>query len=282
VDTSDLDLMAYLGRCAPVELHTLITLMKSRLSPQSQKLAARYPSPERVPQAGDEERRPLAQEVAGLLAWFGSNTVGYGARRLMRQDGGAPYARILRDVARQLNLSLKRRDRLKLPRLASIAEWEEIIVNLLLAGTLKGKTPDELAPMLVEAGLEEDAARAAARRFGPGMVAVGLPLLVSTLGEKGVVLVLEQVLVAVAYRFVGKEAAGTIAKALLAGLARRSWTPVVAAAGWVLVGIDVLRFATAPATRVTIPCVAALSVFRMRERLAQGPKRRRRSRGKGG
>ena len=267
METSNEELIAYFVQCDSIELNTVITYMRSRLSPRSKEIADRYPLPERIPEASSEERRKLACSVVGLLRWFGSNALAYGARQLFGREGGADYSRIVRDVAKLMNKHLKRRERIDLPRVATVPEWEAIIVNLLLTSTFKKLSNEEIAQMLREAGLSEDAARASAKKFGPGMGAIALPILVNLLGKKTVTVVLEQLLVALTYRFVGKEAAQTLAKRLLVKLAQRFWSRLIAVVGWVLLGLDILLFVTSPATRITIPCVAAISIFRVRARL---------------
>ncbi|MCX5674099.1 MAG: hypothetical protein NTX87_03750 [Planctomycetota bacterium] len=267
MENSHVELAHYLCGCDSVEVHTLITLMRSRLSPRSREIATRYPAPESIPQPGSEERRELANSVVSLLRWFGSNSLAYGARLVFGKEAGTGYSRILRDVAKIMNGHLKRRERMDLPRLATVAQWEEIIVNLVITRVYKEMSSEEIAQMLREAGLNEDAARAAAKKFGPGMGAIAFPVLVNLLGKKTVTVVLEQLLVAVTYRFVGKEAAQTLAKRFMIIIAKRSWARLVAVVGWILLGIDILLFATSPATRITLPSIAAISLFRIRHRL---------------
>lgn len=265
--SSNAELVQYLSGCDSVEVHMLITLMRSRLSPRSKGIAKRYPAPESIPQRGSEERRELANSVVSLLRWFGSNSLAYNARRVFGKEAGTDYSRILRDVAKIMNGHLKRRERIDLPRLATVAQWEEIIVNLIITRVYKNMSSEEIAQMLREAGLDEDAARAAAKKFGPGMGAIALPVLVNLLGKKTVTVVLGQLLVAVTYRFVGKEVAETLAKRLMIIMVKKSWARLVAVVGWVLLGIDILLFATSPATRITVPAIAGISLFRVRQRL---------------
>ena len=265
MQTSDSQLTAYLAGCDPVELHTIIAMMRSRLSTKSKDLARRYPTVESIPAAGTEDRQTLARAAVDLLRWFGSNTISYGLRRLMRRHGGVSYHRIVADVARHINL--KHGDRASLPRIATVSEWEEIIVRSLLVGALRGKSTEEVAEMLHHAGLKADAARTTAMQFGPRAAGVALPLLLTGMGRKVAGTLLEEVMVSLAYRYVGKEAAETVAKKLAMGLATRSWSRLISVAGWALVGLDVLKFATSPAARVTVPTVAAISVFRVRARL---------------
>jgi hypothetical protein len=171
---------------------------------------------------------------------------------------------IVRDVAKVINKNLKRKDRRQLLRIATVAEWEKIVVELLVGGAFTGKTHDEIAQMLQEAGLDEEAARAAAKKFGPGLAGLGLPLLVKVLGKKTVVVILEQIFIALVYRYIGREAAKTLAKAIFRILTQQAWKRLLGLIGWILVVIDVLLFAAAPARRITVPTVAAISIFRVK------------------
>lgn len=266
MDTSDSQLVAYLAISDPVELHTIIAMMRSKLSPKSKDLARKFAAIESIPPAGTDERHALARSTADLLRWFGSNSISYGLRRLTRRQGGASYHRIVADVARHINR--KHGEKVSLPRMATVAEWEEVIVRSLLVGALRGKPVEEVAGMLREAGLKADAAMSTAMQFGPRAAGVALPLLIKGMGRKVAGTLLEQVMVGLALRYVGKDAAEMVAKKLAAGIATRSWSRFISVAGWALVGIDILKFATSPAARVTVPAVTAISVFRVRSRLA--------------
>jgi hypothetical protein len=266
--TSDTQLVAYLAICDPVELHTIIAMMRSKLSPKSKELAKKFATVESIPAVGTAERNALARSAADLLRWFGSNSISYGLRRLVKRHGGASYHRIVADVARHINH--KRSDRATLPRMATVSEWEEVIVRTLLVGALKDRPTAEVAEMLHGAGLKADAAMATAIQFGPRAAGVALPLLLKGLGGKVAGTLLEQLMVGLAFRYVGKEAAEVVAKRLAVGLATRSWTRFISFVGWALVGIDILKFATSPAARITVPTVAAISVFRVRSRLVGG------------
>ena len=261
---SDSDLARYLHLCDPIEVHTLLGFLRSAFSTSSKQLADLYATPSSIPLAGSDARKQLAESVVGLLKWYGSDAIAYGTRWLIGREPSVGYHVIVRDVALVMNKNLKRKDRRQLPRVATVAEWEQIVVELLVGSAFTGKTLDEIVQMLREAGLDEDAARAAAKNFGPGLAGLGLPLLVKVLGKKTVVVILEKILVALVYRFIGKEAAQTLAKVFFKKLAQRVWARALWWIGWILVAIDVLLFAASPASRITVPTVAAISIFRIK------------------
>ncbi len=267
MDDSDEKLVEYLSECRAVELHTLIGLMESTLSPSSEELAEEHRAPGSIPRARTKERRQLALSVVRLLKWYGSNALAYGVRSLIRDEPGVAYHVIVRDVATRTNGSLKKKDRARLPRVATVAEWEEIVVGLLFTAAFKEKSSEEIATMLREAGLGSDAAKRAAKTFGPGLAGLALPVLVRTLGKKTVTILLKKMVVAVMYRRTGKEADKVLAGRLLGKLAQRFWARLISGLGWAIVAVDVLGFATSLASRITVPTVAATSVFRMKARV---------------
>lgn len=229
MQASDSQLTAYLALCDPVELHTVIAMMRSKLSAKSKELARRYPTPESIPPAGSKDRQALARVTVNLLRWFGSNTIGYGLRRLMKQHGGASYHRIVADVARHINL--KHGQRGSLPRMATVTEWEEIVVRSLLVGAVQGKSAEEVAQMLHEAGLKMDAARATAMKLGTGATGVALPLLLTGLGRKVAGTLLEQVMVGLALRYIGKDAVQVVAKRMAVEAVAGSWSRLIGLLG---------------------------------------------------
>lgn len=267
MEASDKVLIAYLNQCSSVEVHNLIGFMRSWLSPTSKQLAEQYETPESIPRARSKKRRQLAESAVELLRWYGSDTIAYVARWLVGKEAGVHYHEIVRDVAKRINRSLKKKNRRDLPRVASIDEWEEHVVEMLLTGAFKDKSQEETTQMLREAGLDQDAAETAARKFGPGLGGVALPVLVKMLGKKTVTVLLEKILVWVTYKFIGKEAAKKLAQTLIIKFAQRSWAKFISTIGWALVGLDVLLFATSPASRIILPAVSAISVFRVRARL---------------
>jgi len=275
-EASDKSLVVYLSECSAIEVRTLIGFMESSLSRTSKQLAEQYETVENIPRAPSKKRRELAEALVGLLRWYGSDAIAYVARWAFGKEPGVHYHEIVRDVAKQINGNLKKKNRRDLPRVASVNEWEELIVEMLLSGVFKDRTQEETAQMLQEAGLDQDAAVNAARKFGPGLSGVTLPVLVQTLGKKTVTVLLKDILFAVTYKFVGKEAAKKLAQRLIIKFAQRSWAKFISTIGWALVGVDVLLFTTSPATRITVPAVAAISVFRTRAALEGKPRQRKR------
>lgn len=268
MEQSDLHLIDYLCKCDPKEIHTIINLMKSKFSSSSRTLANRFVPLSAIPRAKTEKRKELANELTALLRWYSSDALAYGIRHLFQKEGGVHYHKIVKDVAKQLNGHLKKKDRIKPPVVATVDEWEDLIVRLLLMASVKDKSREEIAQMLMEAGLDETAAAQAAKKFTiAGIAAATLPTLVYLLGKKTITVLIEQIAVAIIYKFVGKEAAQTLAKRFLIKFAQRTIAKIISGVGWILLGLDVLLFATSPANRIMVPTIATISTFRFHERM---------------
>lgn len=268
MQSSDHDLMAFLNACDPAAMHSLIQALRSKLSPESKKIAALCPTLESIPPAGTLARSELTKRAVDLLRWYASDGIAYMGRGILGGEGGVHYSKIVRDVARLLNGRLKRKDRIKIPKAASVAELEALIMQVLLGMALQDKSSQEIAQVLEEAGLERDAALAAAQKYGPGLAAIAIPVLTRILGMKVVKAIIERILVEIIARQIGKQAAEQVAKRLFVQVSRRAatrWIPIV---GWALVGVDVVLFAASPATRMTLRSVPLIAGFRERERLA--------------
>lgn len=265
---SDSNLIGFFLECDPFELHTLVRAMKSRLSPFSRKLAEQYPNMNDIPEAYTPERTELSIKMLKVLRWYGSNAIAYGRRKIVIKEGGCHYHRILRDTARILNLSQKRKNRKKLPKVASVAEWEELICSFLLASTLKGKNPEEVATMFEEAGLDVEAAKSAAKQFVPSTaVGMSLPIIAKFLGKKTITRLIEQVLIQLTYRRIGKEAAKQMAKRLLVKVPQKTFVKLVSGVGLLLIAVDAILFFSSPARRITVPTVSMISALRSLNRL---------------
>ncbi len=260
---SDKNLVAFLSKCGIEELHILLLSMKSKLSKSSKKLLVRYPKPINLPPADTPERIKLSNEMLELLQWYGSNTIAFGGRKILNNNKSCHYHQILRDTAKILNKSQKRKSRITLPKVATVDEWEEKVCSLLLAATLKNKSPEDIATMFQEAGLEKDAAISAAKKFAPGgIVGVTLPLAVKMLGKKTVTILLEKILIQLTYKRIGKEAAMQLAKRLLIKVPQKTFAKIISVIGWLLLGLDAIFFVTSPARRITVPTVSIISALR--------------------
>ena len=265
--TSNDELAKYLAACDSEDVQALIGLLRSKLSPSSRKLAGEYPSLDAVPAAGTDERLELCRRIVSLLGWYGANSIAYTWRKVSQGDGGKAYLGILRDVVRLLNHRLPREHREKLPVATGVPELEQKTVEILLALQFHDKKTEEIVQILEESGLEREVAEDAARRYGPGLASVGLPILTKFLGKKTVMTIVQQMLVAIVGRFVGKEAASQMAKRIAIKIAQKTLTRLISWVGWALLASDLVMFATAPARRITLKVVPFLALSRVRKRL---------------
>jgi len=266
-DQSDKYLVEFLSKCGNVELHALLNMLRSRFSLVSKKLVNRYPNQDNIPDAGSQRRAELAEEIANLLRWYGSNALAYAWRRIAHKDGGTKYHKILRDTAKVLNNFRKRKCRMQLPRVASVEEWEGLVCALLVENAFKNKRPENIAVILKEAGLEKEAAAEAAKKFGPGATSVGLPILVKILGKRTVKLIIEEVIVKMTQRRLGKDAALRLAKRLLIKVPQKTAARTLIIVGWVLFALDAVCFLASPARRIVIPAVSFISGLQTRKRI---------------
>ncbi len=265
---SDKNVVAFLSKCGVVELHILLLAMKSNLSKYSKNLIAQYPKSSDLPIADTPKRLELSNDMLKLLRWYGSDTIAFSSRKLFKKTGGCHYHQILRDTAKVLNRSNKKRDRKKLPKVASVDEWEDLICSLLLIATVKKKTPEQIAIDFQESGLERDAAISAAKQFAPGsIVGITLPVAVKILGKKTVTILLEKVLIQLTYKRIGKEAAMQMAKRFLVKFSQKTFAKIISSIGWILLGADAVFFISSPARRITVPTVSMISALRSIEKL---------------
>jgi len=266
-DQSDKYLIEFLSRCGNVDLYILLNMLRSRFSPASKKLVKRYLNQHAIPDAGSQQRAELAEETVNLLRWYGSNALAYAWRRIAHKNGGTNYHKILRDTAKVLNNFRKKKYRVQLPRVASVEEWEGLICALLVENAFKDKSPEKIAVMLKEAGLEKEAATHAAKKFGPGTTTVALPVLVKILGKKTIKLIIEEVIVKITQRRLGKNAALQLAKRLLIKVPQKTIARTLSIVGWVLLALDTVCFFTSPARRIVIPTISFISGLQTRERI---------------
>jgi hypothetical protein len=267
LEQSDKYLIEFLSKCSNVELHILLQMLRSRFSPASKKLLKHYPNEHDIPDAGSQGHPELAEETTNLLRWYGSNAFAYVYRRITHKNGGTNYHKILRDTAKVLNKFRKRKDRMQLPRVASVEEWEDLICALLLKDACKKKTPEQITTMFKQAGLEEEAAKHAAKQFGPGTTSIALPLLVKILGKKTTKAIIKEVIVKITQRRLGKNAALQLAKRLLIKVPQKTIARTLSIVGWVLFALDAVCFLASPARRITIRTVALISGLQTRERV---------------
>ena len=261
--TSSDELAQFLCQCGSEDVYRLIQLMKSRLSPASRRLVHRFGAIEDLPPSGTPERLEVCTEIVDLLGWYGANTVAYVRRRVFTGAGSKPYLGILRDVVRLLNKRLPRKQRHDIPTAPGVAELEQKVVEILLGLQFHNKSTEEIVQILQESGLEREVAQDVAQRYGPGLAGAGLPLLVRVLGKKTVMTMMQQLIVTIVARFIGKEAATQMAKRLAIKVAQKTLTRLLSYVGWVLLAVDILLFGVSPARRITLKAVLFVSLIRV-------------------
>lgn len=272
MENSDESLFIFLVKCNNCEVFYLIKYLKSKFCKGSLKLSRLYPNEDSVPNPNTEERIKLAEDTIELLRWYGSNAIAYGLRKVAKKEGGVHYHHILHDAAKIINKTQKRKERKKLPRVASVPEWEELITEILLSkalNNLRNKSSHEIANMFKEAGLEKEVAENAAKIYGTGAVGISLPMLTKTLGKRTVKMLIENIIIQITQKRLGKDAAVALAKRLVLKFPQRVIVKMLNIIGWIWLSVDVLLFATSPARRITIPTVAFISTLRTRERTAE-------------
>ena len=271
-EKADQDLVRFLTLCGKAEVFALTRIIRSNLSPASKEVADRYGNPSDIPEPRSSQRRKLAVELVNLLRWFGSDLITSGINKVLGRPGRVHYQEILRDVAKLINGQLDKKDRIALPRVASVDELEGIVVRCACGLAIKDKTHDEIAQMFVEAGMEKDAARDVAAKFTPRAFAyMALPALVKLLGKRTVTHLVEALITGVVAKTAGKETAKMLAKRLAMIFSQRSIAWFIGFVGWLLLVIDAMLLASGPAKRITVPAVCLLSALRVHDRLV-GPR----------
>lgn len=260
-------LIKFLCNSDEIVVHTLIELLRSRLSLASGKLHKQFSSLDKIPVRNTTERREMVTELVNLLGWYGSNTIAYRARVILHGDGVKQYSTIAMDVVKFFRRRLPRKQRLDLPRAPGVTELEEMIVQMFIGAAFHNKSVEEITQNLIEAGLEGDAAKNAAKIFGPGTSIIALPVLVKLLGKKTVTVIIGQIIVSVTQKFIGKGAAQAVATRLLIKYSQKTISKLVSVIGWILLAFEVVLFMTSPARRVTIKVVPYIALIRVRNQL---------------
>lgn len=260
--TSDQDLKSYLLRCSNEVLFDVTQILGDHLGFNGMK--KRVPSLTDVP-SNDEEREALVADIVKEVGYFGSNNIAYWGRWAFGSNKAVGYHEIVFDVVKGLNRQLKKK--LSIPRVASISEREAMVCDQLLGIAFQGKSEEEIARMLSEAGLDSDATKAAAIKAAVQGGAGGLIIaLVKLLGKKTVTTFLSAMVIKIVAAKVGKEAAEKLVFAFLKQVPQKTIAAFMMFVGAVLIAKDVLDLA-GPGTRVTIPVVALIASSRMAEKL---------------
>ena len=246
------------------EVQALIALMRSRLSPTSRAMAARYARATDIPPAGSPARHALADEIVALLGWYGANAFAYAGRCVVGEPGGATYLALLRDVAHWLERTLPRQSRRPIPKAISTERLEERIVDTVCDKALSNCSAEELEQVLHESGVGHDVVAAVMREHAKrGAVGLGLTVIVRLAGEQAARRLLEQVMLSQVMHFAGRAAVRELARTLLARLSTR-WIPLI---GWALLVAEGVVLLSRPARRITCRAVPFIAMIRVRQRL---------------
>lgn len=258
---SDRELCSYLNASSDELLFDLAQIVGDRLGFNG--IKGRFESPSGIPKG--EERGELVETLLRELGYFGSNNLAYVTRAVVGEAKGVGYHEILFEVVQFLNKQLK--TKLNVPRIASVEEREYMVSDQISRLVFQGKSEENIAQMLREAGLESDAVKAAAIKAavqgGAGAAVIGL---VKLLGKKTVAHFLAAAAIKIIAMKVGKEAAEKIVARILQKIPQKTIAAVSVYAGVAMIAKDVLDLA-GPALRVTVPAVALIASTRTAERL---------------
>lgn len=259
---SDQDLKSYLLYSSNEVLYDLAQILGDRLGFNGMK--KRVPSVADVP-TNQEGREALAADIVNEIGYFGSNNLAYWGRWAFGSHKAVGYHEVVFDVVKSLNRQLKKKP--NIPRVASVPEREAMVCEQLLGIAFQGKSEEEIARMLSEAGLDSDATKAAAIKAAVQGGAGGIIIaLVKLLGKKTVTTFLSAMVIKIVASKVGKEAAEKLVFAVLKQVPQKTIAAFMAFVGWALIAKDVLDLAN-PGTRVIIPAVALIASARMAEEL---------------
>lgn len=259
---SSAELAEFLVGAHPEVLVDLCKILGDRLGFNG--LRSRYRASDQIP-SEPASRLLLATELVVELEYFSANNLAYWSRLLTSENRGVGYHEVLHDVCQALNKQLKKK--IQVPRVASVAEREDMVCSQLLGIAFQGKTEEELARMLSEAGLEIDAKKARAIRSaivdGGGTLLIGL---VKLLGKRTVASLTFSTLQWIITKKLGKEAAERLILAVAKKTTQKAVATFAYGVGFLLIAWDLANLA-GPATRVTIPAVALIATVRCAGRL---------------
>jgi hypothetical protein len=261
---ADRDLVSFLSGIDPETIETLIQMLDTFWQVEVDSIKDNI-SRKGIPEAGTPERIELAKKIVYIIRYFGSHNIAYLIRTLFSDEPGVPYGRICKDVCHSLNRQLKKG--VDIPRVASVSDYETMICEIMLRLQFEGKSEAEIAQMLNDAGLEEDAVKQTAKELakfaGPGFALLAL---VRVLGKKIITELIHKLIVMIVAKKLGEEAAKKIAARLLAKVAQKTLARIISGIGWVLLVKDAIDCA-GPAKRITIPSVSLIAALRTAQQL---------------
>jgi uncharacterized protein YaaW (UPF0174 family) len=257
---SNIELIDYLNLCESDTIFALLGTLDSIFLQENK--FAKFKNISDIPAKSSEDRNLLARDIVYLLRYFGSHNVSYIWRMVFSNDPGVDYSEILYDVTKLLSKQVKR----TVPRVATVPEYEQLLCESLLQIQFKGKTEQEIAEMLEEAGLEKENIEDALKQFAKfGLSGVGIISLVRILGKKTVTEMIERMIVWLIAKRMGREAAEKAAQRLLKSAAQKTIAKLVSGVGWVLIAWDIVNLGS-PATRKTVPIVSLIASMRTMDR----------------
>lgn len=263
---SNAQLVEFFETADPETICSLIEIMSTLWQFAIDEIKEKITSLTDVPPCRSRKRNELAAKLAIQLRYYGSNDFAYLARHVFKDEGGVAYMEIVRDVAKLLNKKLKTKT--NIPRVASLADYEQTICEQILQIQFQDKTKEEIAQILNESGLKKDAAAQAGEELAKvGAAGVSIVALVKILGKKAVTEIIKRVVFWLIVRFVGKEAAQKIIEVLFKKVTQQALRSLIGVVGWALIAWDISFGLAGPAKRVTVPCVALISAARFMERM---------------
>lgn len=274
---SDQHLINFLTECEGEILASTFELMNSVLSFESGRVKI-FTNPDNVAALSTDERRKLAVQAVERLGYFGSDSFAYASRKLIRMQPGVNYQIMVRDVAVLLNNELRKPFDMPLgsgkalkffsiahgkpliiPKVASVSDYEKIIVELLLSNFIEGKSIDELGEIFRGCDLDREQATMAALKLSKfGVTGTMLIFLVRLLGKKAVKEIVLVIVAQLLEKYLGREATRRIMEKLAKKTTQKVFAKIVSGIGWALIGVDIIKLGGA-ATRITVPTVAFLS-----------------------
>lgn len=261
-------LVEFFETAEPETIWAIIGLMDTFWQIAIDEIKGQFESVSCIPTCGSVERNELALKLAAQLRYYGSNGIAYATRYVVSDEAGVDYTQIVRDVMKLLNKELKAKA--KIPRVASLSEYEQIICEQIIQIQFQGKSEEEIAGMLKDSGLDKEAIAHAKKVLAKvGGAGAGLIALVKLLGKKAVKEIMKSILIWMITRFVGKEAAQKLLEAAAAKLSQKLVAGSIAFLGWGLLAWDAVFSLTSPANRITVPCVAWISADRCMKRLKE-------------
>lgn len=263
---ADRELVNFLSEIDSETIETLIRMLDTFWQTDIERIKSELLSTG-VPEAKTTARVELAKNVVHIVRYFGSHNISYGLRMIFSEEPGVHYSEICRDVCENLNKQLKKH--IDIPRVASVSEYENMICEIMLRIQFEGKTEEEIAQMLEDAGLDGDAIKQTAKELAKFAVAgTGLIALVKVLGKKIITELISKLIVMIVAKKLGEEAAKKLAARILAKCAQKTFAKIISGIGWALLIWDAVDLA-GPAKRIVIPSVSLIASVRTARRLEE-------------